>query len=597
MAVEKEPKVQSLGEAEQQHTPDNAEILRKTWSRKAVTIAFSGVFAATFILNFNKFSSGTYVPFATSNFQRHSALSTANVVGAIISMVAFPILAKFSNVFGRAEGLTVAVLCLTLNDIMIASSQNIGMFIAGTLFSAIGENGYNIMVQIFIADTVNLVNRGLWSNLPEAIATIPTLYLGTLVAEKMLEHSTWRWGYGMWAIILPVSAIPLIGTLYILQRRARKAGYRREGAWDTIDKSVPLHQRLFRLFYIDLDIVGAFLLVAGLALLLVPLSLTGTRRSDRWSDGGNITMLVLGIVLLGVFLIWDTKFAKSPFVPFRMVRERTVVAACGLAILHWMHYAIFTPFFPSYLQVAGGFSPGHATRIDNALRVAVQVAAIFVGLFMKYTKRTQPSVFFGVPITILGQGLLIYFVSQDGGASNSNEASFVVAKVLIGIGLAFQGTGAQIAIQALVPHEDMPVATAVYFASMNLGGAIGACVSGSIWNEHLPKKLMRYLPNEVKPQTMAIFQSFVFAQRFPKGSTVRAAIDKSYRETQQLLAITATSILAPMLIVMFFMKNVNLEKADEMRMANDKSHQGVIDRSVGTRKSVNQDTVQAEKQL
>jgi hypothetical protein len=42
MAVEMEPKVQSLGEAEQQHTPDNAEILRKTWSRKAVTIAFSG---------------------------------------------------------------------------------------------------------------------------------------------------------------------------------------------------------------------------------------------------------------------------------------------------------------------------------------------------------------------------------------------------------------------------------------------------------------------------------------------------------------------------------------------------------------------------
>ncbi|KAL5601576.1 hypothetical protein FOBRF1_009109 [Fusarium oxysporum] len=157
-----------------------------------------------------------------------------------------------------------------------------------------------------------------------------------------------------------------------------------------------------------------------------------------------------------------------------MVCERTVVAACGLAILHWMHYTIFTPFFPSYLQVAGGFSPGHATSVDNTLLIAMQVAAIFIGLFIKYTKRTQPSVFFRVPITILGQGLLIYFISQDGGASNSNKASFVIAKVPIRIGLAFQGTGAQIAIQALVPQEDMPVATAVYFASMNLEGAIGA---------------------------------------------------------------------------------------------------------------------------
>lgn len=119
-------------------------------------------------------------------------------------------------------------------------------------------------------------------------------------------------------------------------------------------------------------------------------------------------------------------------------------------------------------------NPNLLTMCSNTLLVAVQVAAIFVGLFVKYTKRTRPSVFFGVPITILGQGLLIYFVSQDGGASNNNEASFVVAKVPIRIGLAFQGTGAQIAIQALVPQEDMPVATAVYFASMNLDGAIGA---------------------------------------------------------------------------------------------------------------------------
>ncbi|EXM13328.1 MFS transporter superfamily [Fusarium oxysporum f. sp. vasinfectum] len=133
-----------------------------------------------------------------------------------------------------------------------------------------------------------------------------------------------------------------------------------------------------------------------------------------------------------------------------------------------MHYAIFTPFFPSYLQVAGGFSPSHATSVDNALLIAVQVAAIFVGLFIKYTKRTRPSVCFGVLITILGQDLLIYFVSRDSGAINSHEASFVVAKVLIRIGLAFQGTGAQIAIQILIPQEDMPVATAVYFASMKL---------------------------------------------------------------------------------------------------------------------------------
>lgn len=41
---------------------------------------------------------------------------------------------------------------------------------------------------------------------------------------------------------------------------------------------------------------------------------------------------------------------------------------------------------------------------------------------------------------------------------------------------------------------------------------------------------------------------------------MRSAIDLSYRETQQTLAIAATAALAPMLIVMFALKNVDLSK-------------------------------------
>jgi hypothetical protein len=32
--------------------------------------------------------------------------------------------------------------------------------------------------------------------------------------------------------------------------------------------------------------------------------------------------------------------------------------------LDFLRYSVFSVFFPSFLQVAGGFSPGHATRIE-----------------------------------------------------------------------------------------------------------------------------------------------------------------------------------------------------------------------------------------
>jgi len=220
------------------------------------------------------------------------------------------------------------------------------------------------MQQIFIADTTSLINRGFWSSLPESVAAIPTLYLGTIVADEVLEKSTWRWGYGMWAIILPVAAAPLITTMYVLQRRALKNGFTRKSIWTGEIANMPLHKRIARLVWVDLDILGAVLMVVGLGLALIPLSLTGARNSERWKQGSTIAMLVVGVVVLAVFFLWDAKLAKTPFVPFRMIRERTVIAACLLSLLDFFHYSTFTIFFPSYLQVVGGYSPGHASRIE-----------------------------------------------------------------------------------------------------------------------------------------------------------------------------------------------------------------------------------------
>lgn len=220
------------------------------------------------------------------------------------------------------------------------------------------------MQQIFIADTTSLLDRGLWSSLPESISAIPTLYLGTIVADGVLENSTWRWGYGMWALILPFCAAPLIITMLVLQRRAKKNGYVKKRMFQDFHQEAPLVNHLGHLLWVEFDLVGALLLVIGLGLTLIPLTLTGSKNSDRWQQGSNIAMLVVGVVVVIGFFVWDVKFAKRPFVPFRMIKERTVIAACLLSMLDFFHYSCFTIFFPSYLQVAGGYSAGHASRIE-----------------------------------------------------------------------------------------------------------------------------------------------------------------------------------------------------------------------------------------
>lgn len=55
------------------------------------------------------------------------------------------------------------------------------------------------------------------------------------------------------------------------------------------------------------------------------------------------------------------------------------------------------------------------------------------------------------------------------------------------------------------------------------------------------------------------------AQSYEPGTATRDAINLSYRLTQQTLAIRSLSLSIPLLIIIFFFRNVKLEKVDEKR--------------------------------
>lgn len=120
----------------------------------------------------------------------------------------------------------------------------------------------------------------------------------------------------MWAIVLPVASVPLIGTMLFYQRRIPKTKSQTSSSLD-LDPGQPLWEKVFQLFWFQLDLPGAIFLLAGLSLLLVPLSFTGTTNSDSWTRGSFIAMLALGVVFLIVFfylgrMVCPTTFRTIP---------------------------------------------------------------------------------------------------------------------------------------------------------------------------------------------------------------------------------------------------------------------------------------------
>lgn len=74
---------------------------------------------------------------------------------------------------------------------------------------------------------------------------------------------------------------------------------------------MPGGKKVHNLLWVQLDLTGAVLLVAGLSLLLIPLSLAGSNNSGAWTKGSFIAMLVLGVVFLVAFVVWDAWYAKK----------------------------------------------------------------------------------------------------------------------------------------------------------------------------------------------------------------------------------------------------------------------------------------------
>lgn len=128
-----------------------------------------------------------------------------------------PFVTKSSDVIGRGEAYIFTVSCYVLGYILCASSSTFSTYGGGQVFYAIGQGGTSILDAIMVSDLSSMRWRGFSHNiiyLPFLIAPWISAYIVNSVIN----------GIGMFAILMPFSASTLIITLFVLQRRARKAG-------------------------------------------------------------------------------------------------------------------------------------------------------------------------------------------------------------------------------------------------------------------------------------------------------------------------------------------------------------------------------------
>ncbi|KAH8829259.1 major facilitator superfamily domain-containing protein [Flagelloscypha sp. PMI_526] len=524
------------------------EATHKVYGKYSKWALFIGLGLAAYIYSLDGQTTYTYLAFATSSMEHHSLLSSVQTAQAVIIAVFKPVVAKFADVTSRGTTYVLALLFYVLGYIVIASAKNIGTIAGGIILYAVGYTGLQLLNQIIIADITSLRWRGLVSGLL-SMPFVINAFIGSEVSAQMLARdpvSGWRWGYGMFAILIPASLAPLITTLLWAERKAKKLG--------VVASHQVSHQKTgFVQALHAMDVFGLLLIAASISLILLPMTLSKTALGG-WHNPSIIAMIVLGVALLPVVIFWEVKYAKFPVIPLRFLKNRAVMSAAFIGFFDFVSFYLTFTYLYSYVNVE---QPSWSLKELNYFiftqTVALSVFGLLGGVLMSIFRHYKYIVIFGLLVRLLGVGIMIH--SRGG---HGSTAELVWTQILQGLGGGFVAIASQVGAQASVTHADVATATAFVLLVTEIGFAVGSTLAGVIWASILPGKLVKYLPNVSQAERDALYASMITITKSPAGDPIREGAIAAYGDTMRVLCIAATCIAIVPLLLSFLLPNYRL---------------------------------------
>lgn len=298
-------------------------------------------------------------------------------------------------------------------------------------------SGLSIINDVFRAPVERARALGLWS------ATIGVgVAVGPVAGGALLAHFAWG---SIFLVNVPVAALGMVGTVLVVP-----------------DSRSPQPRRP--------DLAGAALSVAGLALVLWAI-IEGPTRG--WSSAEVVAALSCGVVVVAGFVAHE-RHSDHPMLPIRYLRlRRFSIAMVALAL---GIFALMGGLFlqTQFLQFFLGYTP-----LGAGLRMLPIAGAIAAGAAI------SPPLVRGVGTRLTVTGALLFIAGGLGQnfAVASMSVTYTAAlpgMVLIGFGAGLLIPAAVDSVLGSVAQEDAGVASATNSTTLQVGGALGVAVIGSV---------------------------------------------------------------------------------------------------------------------
>ncbi|MCJ1363734.1 hypothetical protein MMC16_002843 [Acarospora aff. strigata] len=214
-----------------------------------------------------------------------------------------PFVGSLSDLLGRRYVAIIGAAFIVIGMIVCSTAQTMNIFICGMTLAGVGAGINELTALAATSELAPTRKRGKY--VAVLIFTIipfcPSVLWGQLIATK----AGWRYCgalCGAWA------AVGLIMTVvfYFPPPRVNSKGL--------------TTKEIIR----QIDFTGGLLSISGMILFMAGLQWGGYQYP--WKSAHVLVPLILGVVLLALFCVWESKFAKFPMFPSRLKQDPRILA-------------------------------------------------------------------------------------------------------------------------------------------------------------------------------------------------------------------------------------------------------------------------------
>ncbi|KAH8812822.1 major facilitator superfamily domain-containing protein [Xylogone sp. PMI_703] len=364
-----------------------------------------------------------------------------------------PIWAKCSDIWGRKHVLLAAIILFTAASIIAALSTNMPMLIAGRALQGAASGGLMQLVIIIISDLFSVRERSLYLGFCGFVWALAGSS-GPLIGGALTEFATWHWCF--W-INVPICGVTF-GLLLVLL--------------DVHNPRTKLSDGLKAL-----DWFGILSFLGIILLLLLGLDFGGT--IFPWSSPKVVCLIVFGIVMIGIFLFNEQRFAKHPLIPLAVFKSWSNRATFLVIFLHSMVLMGISFYMPLYFQSVQQASPIRSGILLLPLIVPQALGEIAVGFIIRHTGHYREFIWAGVLLMTLGTGLYINF------GVDTSVATIVGLEIVGAFGPSLLFQAPMVAIQNTVTQKETSTATASLIFLRSVGMSLSVVLGGVVFQNSM----------------------------------------------------------------------------------------------------------------